>query len=258
MKPTHNKPADTLREQLAASHTPEKINYRLQNKEETSYLKDFVYGAVDGAVTTFAVVSGVAGADLAPQIIIIMGMANLVADGFSMAVSNYLGVKTEKQLHDKTRLQEKMHIAVYPEGEKEEIRQIFAQKGFSGDTLDKAVQIITADKKLWENTMLHEEYGLPPVGSVAWKAALATFIAFLLIGFIPIFPFLWDYFFRFQVSNPFLWSSISTAGAFFLVGAIKSKFVNKPWYTSGFETLLLGGTAALLAYLVGDILEGLV
>lgn len=141
---------DAYRKQLQAAHTPEKIQHRLQHKGRSSYLKDFVYGAVDGAVITFAVVSGVAGADLAPQIVIIMGIANLIADGFSMAVSNFLGVMTEQQLIERTRTQEKAHIRYYPEGEKEEVRQIFASKGFSGKSLERAVQIITSDESQWE------------------------------------------------------------------------------------------------------------
>ncbi|WP_162052544.1 VIT1/CCC1 transporter family protein [Pontibacter pamirensis] len=246
-----------LRQQLKASHTPEKIRQRLAQGQSHSYLRDFVYGAVDGAVTTFAVVSGVVGADLATHIIIIMGMANLVADGFSMAVSNFLGIRSEKQLLEKARLEEKRHIEAYPEGEKEEIRQIYTNKGFSGDILEEAVQIITANKKQWANTMLQEEYDLPLNQVMAWRAALATFTAFLLVGFIPIAPFLWNYLSQYPFTNPFLWSSIGTGGAFFAIGAIKSRFVDKLWYLSGLETLVLGGAAASLAYLIGDLLKGL-
>jgi vacuolar iron transporter family protein len=245
-----------VRQQLAAAHTPEKIRLRLGNTSRHSYLKDFVYGAVDGTVTTFAVVSGVAGADLAPQIVIILGLANLLADGFSMAVSNYLGCRTEEQLLQKARDEEKRHILLYPEGEQEEIRQIFAHKGFAGEMLDQAVAIITADKLRWEETMIKEEYDLPLSAIAAWRAALATFTAFVLLGLIPILPFLINYFFQHPIPSPFLWSSGSTAGAFFAIGAIKSRFVNKPWYTSGLETLLLGGAAAALAFLVGILLKG--
>jgi vacuolar iron transporter family protein len=249
--------ADNLRQQLAAAHTPEKISIRLRNSSRHSYLKDFVYGAVDGTVTTFAVVSGVAGAELAPSIVIILGLANLLADGFSMAISNYLGCRTEEQLVQKARDEEKNHIQVYPEGEQEEIRQIFARKGFEGEMLERAVAIITADKMRWEETMIKEEYDLPYSPIAAWRAALATFTAFVLLGLIPVLPFLINYFFRNPISSPFLWSSLSTAGAFFAIGAIKSRFVNKPWYSSGLETLLLGGAAAALAFLVGILLKGI-
>lgn len=235
---------DYLRQQLATTHTPEEISLRLRARASHSYLKDFVYGAVDGTVTTFAVVSGVAGANLAPQIIIILGMANLLADGFSMAVSNYLGCRTEEQLLQKARAEEKKHILVYPEGEQEEIRQIFARKGFDGDLLEKAVRIITSDRRQWEETMIQEEYGLPLTSVVAWRAALATFTAFVLLGLVPVIPFLGNYFFQNLFPSPFFWSSLGTAAAFFAIGAIKSRFVNKPWYTSGLETFLLGGSAA--------------
>ncbi|MGV3504552.1 MAG: VIT1/CCC1 transporter family protein [Adhaeribacter sp.] len=248
---------EQIRQQLEAAHTPEKISLRLDSKSGHSYLKDFVYGAVDGTVTTFAVVSGVAGASLAPQVIIILGLANLLADGFSMAVSNYLGCRTEEQLLEKARQEEQYHIRHYPQGEEEEIRQIFARKGFEGDMLERVVSTITADKLRWEETMIREEYDLPISPIVAWKAALATFSAFVLLGIIPVMPFLGNYLFRYQLNQPFLWSSVATAGAFFAIGAIKSRFVNKPWYSSGLETLLLGGAAAVIAFLVGTLLKGL-
>jgi len=250
-------PPKNIHQQLDTSYTSGKISRRLEDKAGSNYLKDFVYGAVDGGITTFAIVSGVAGAALAPKIVVIMGLANLIADGFSMAVSNYLGSRTETQLLEKTRAEEETYINIYPEEKKEEIRRIFAQKGFEGDMLERAVQIITSDKTLWVDTLLKEEYDLPASGMIPWKAATATFIAFLLIGFIPVFPFLWNFFSQYQLHNPFLWSSISTGCSFFAVGAIKSKFVSKPWYTSGLETLILGGVAAALAYLVGNFLKGI-
>lgn len=243
--------------QMQAAHTRENIRQRLQNNASHSYLKDFVYGAVDGTVTTFAVVSGVAGAQLSPTIVIIMGLANLIADGFSMAVSNYLGTRTENQLLEKTRAEELRQIRLFPEGEKEEIRQIFANKGFSGEYLEKAVDIITANPSLWADTMLQEEYNLSLYGATAWKAALATFTSFVLIGIVPVFPFLWNWGFGGSFRQPFLWSSIFTGLAFFGIGTIKSRFVGKAWYWSGLETLLLGGGAAVLAYLAGILLKGI-
>lgn len=248
---------EQIRLQLEAAHTPEKINLRLDSESGHSYLKDLVYGAVDGTVTTFAVVSGVAGAALAPQVIIILGLANLLADGFSMAVSNYLGCRTEEQLLHKARKEEQNHIRLYPKGEEEEIRQIFAHKGFAGEMLEQVVATITADTGRWEETMIREEYDLPISSIVAWKAALATFTAFVVLGLIPLIPFLGNYLFRYQLPQPFLWSSLATGVAFFAIGAIKSRFVNKPWYSSGLETLLLGGAAATIAYLVGILLKGL-
>ena len=239
------------RKQLAREHSADRIRDRLQRDSRPDYLADFIYGAIDGTVTTFAVVSGVAGANLSPNVIIILGFANLIGDGFSMAASNYLGTRTDAQLHERAKAREAAEIDVYPEGEREEIRQIFAAKGFTGEQLDLAVQTITSDKQRWIDTMLTEEMGLSLTKRSPLRSASATMSAFLLVGLIPLTPFVIGWLGATQVGTAYLQSALMTAIAFFVVGAIKSRFVEQKWYWSGFETLLIGGAAATLAYLVG-------
>jgi VIT1/CCC1 family predicted Fe2+/Mn2+ transporter len=243
--------SDALRD----SHTPAAIRARLEIGPKHSYLRDFIYGAIDGSVTTFAVVSGVTGAELHPSIVIVLGLANLIGDGFSMAAGNYLGVRAEQQLREHARKQEEIHIADFPEGEREEIRQIFASKGFEGADLERAVHIITADRQRWVETMLREEHGLSLHGPRPIRAALTTFFAFVVVGAIPLLSYIVEALVPQLMTHPFVWSTILTGAAFFVVGAFKSRFVNERWYWAGLETLLVGGMAATLAFLVGMALR---
>jgi len=240
---------------LEADHTPAAIRGRLRRKRPASYLSDFIYGAVDGAVTTFAVVAGAAGANLDDTVVIILGGANLIADGFSMAVSNFLGSRAERQRQERARRQEELHIRLVPEGEREEIRQIFAAKGFEGRDLDRVVEVITSDPELWAETMMREELGFASADRNEFRAALATFVAFLAIGFLPLVVYVYDLGTAGDVAAPFAWSAVMTAIAFVVVGALKSRFVDQTWLRSGLETLVVGGLAATLAYVAGAILQ---
>ncbi len=245
------------RAQLEADHTPAAIERRLRAPVSHSYLRDFIYGAIDGAVTTFAVVCGVQGAGLSVGVVVILGVANLIADGFSMAASNFLGTRVEEQLRHQARRREETHIKTIPEGEREEIRQIFANKGFAGKDLDRAVKIITSDLTQWVDTMLQDELGLPLEGPSPWRAAAMTFVAFVVVGAIPLLAFIADLLVPGGFPAAFPVSVVLTGVAFFVVGALKSRVIGEGWLASSLETLSIGGLAALLAYGIGALLRGL-
>jgi VIT1/CCC1 family predicted Fe2+/Mn2+ transporter len=236
---------------LEIDHLPESIRSRLEQRRH-SYLGDGVLGAIDGTVTTFAVVAGAMGAGFSGIVVIILGFANLLADGFSMAVSNYLGTKSQQQRVAQTRRWEERHIQEIPAGEREEIAQIFARKGFAGDVLERIVETITADRRLWVDTMLTEEHGLQLDGPSPVRAGLATFLAFLLVGLVPLVPFLLP---GLDPSQRFVTSAVATGLAFLTVGVAKGMVLEQPLVRSGLETLLTGGIAAVLAYLVGSWLR---
>ena len=241
---------------LAAEHTPLAVRKRLRRRPSASYLQDFIYGGVDGAVTTFAVVAGVAGAKLDETVVIILGGANLLADGFSMAVSNFLGTRAARQQRERARHEEQRHIRLVPQGEREEIRQIFAAKGFEGRDLERVVEVITSDPELWTETMMSEELGYGSTEPNEFRAALATLAAFLTIGFLPLMVFAYDLAAPGDIDNAFTWSALMTAVAFLVVGAIRSRFVDQAWWRSALETLVVGGLAAALAYAAGAFLQG--
>ena len=167
-----------------------------------SYLGEFVYGAIDGAVTTFAVVAGAAGAGLSPAIVLILGFANLFADGFSMAASNYLSTKSKLE--------------------------VLSKKGHS-----------------------HPEV-------MPMNAAMVTFGSFFVVGFIPLIAYILGYFIDAIKQHQFLIAIVLTALAFAAVGSIRGRVVSKSTPVAALETLILGGAAATIAYLVGAFLRGLI
>lgn len=233
---------------LEAEHSPDAINLRLANKPAHGYLGDAVLGAIDGCVTTFAIVAGAVGAGFSGGVVVILGFANLIADGFSMAASNYLGTKSERERIDNIRLAEDRQIEVLPEGEREEIRQIFVRKGFTGEILEKIVATITANRPLWVETMVREEFGMEITGRAPLRAAVATFAAFVCAGLLPLLPFLVP---DLAAEVRFRISVLLAAVTFALIGVTKGIILQRPIVRAGFETLLIGGGAAVIAYVVG-------
>ncbi len=228
-------------------HSQQEIAARINAPPGRGVLRDVVYGGIDGSVTTFAIVAGVAGAGLSPFVIVALGLANVLADGFSMAAGNYSGTKAELDNIRRIRAIEERHISLYPDGERNEVREILAQKGLSGRVLDEATDAVTANRDNWINLMIEGEYGLGSVDPHPVKAAVATFLAFLVAGMIPLLPFL------LSADSAFAVSAWMTAGVFFSIGAMKSRWSLAPWWRSGAETLLIGGMAASIAYWVGSL-----
>lgn len=160
------------------------------------YLPEFIYGGIDGIVTTFAIVAGVVGAGLNPAIILILGFSNVLADGFSMASSNFLASRAEQRL--------------------------------GGDSSKKP-----------------------------FKTALVTFISFVLLGTAPLISFLFELIFGWFSGKQFLISIILTSLSFVVIGSIKGGITGQNRFRASLETLVIGGIAALVAYVVGSFLHNL-
>lgn len=239
-------------EQLRRDHQLEAIKSRLTQAPETHHLPDAVLGAIDGCVTTFAIVSGAVGAGFSPTVAWVLGLANLLADGFSMAVSQYESLRAQCEFTDRVRRDEEYHIAMVPEGEREEIRQIFTRKGFRGPLLEAVVRIICQDKRLWLDTMLTEEHGLAKLNPSPWRSAAVTLLAFVTVGTVPLLPFALS---GGTMEAKFYWSAVLAAWVFFLIGIVKSKVFGGSLLRGGLRTLVTGGAAASLAYLTGYLLR---
>jgi vacuolar iron transporter family protein len=230
-------------------HSPEAIRARLARGHRPSYVRDWIYGGIDGGVTTFAIVASVVGSGLPRAAILILGVANVIADGFSMAASNFSGTRAEE--HERRQLEsvERRHIDLDPEGEREEIRQIFAANGLGGEDLERVVAAVTADENRWVRMMLAHEYGLASGVRNPWRAASATFAAFTLCGLVPLLPFI------VELQDAFLSAMVLTGVVFFAVGAARSRFSPYSWWRAGAETLAVGSAAAGLAYAAGTLLR---
>lgn len=222
------------------------------------YIAEFVYGGIDGAITTFAVVAGATGAGLNLEVVLILGFANLVADGFSMSVGNYLSTKANRDNYDKHKKIEYWEIENLRDREVQEIREIYEAKGFKGELLDKVVGVITSDKDVWVDTMMKEELELIKDDKTPIRTATMTFIAFVLIGLIPLIAYVFSALFQLPEEYLFQISCISTGIALAIIGNLKSIVTHQNRWRSIMETVALGGIAAVLAYLVGGWLEQII
>lgn len=238
--------------ELIREHHPEMIRKRLSREPDRQNIPDAVLGGIDGCVTTFAVVSGSVGAGFPSSVAVILGFANLFADGFSMAISNYESSKAEQEFIESIKKSEEIHIDEIPEGEREEVRQIFKAKGFKEDILEKIVETITTDRRIWLETMLMEEHGISKTTPRPWQSGWVTFIAFISVGTIPLMPYLVS---PMEMNQQFMTSAFLAGTMFFLIGMLKSLALAKPAFLSGVRTLSTGGAAAALAYFTAYFLR---
>lgn len=227
-------------------------------KKFKEFIGEFIYGGIDGAITTFAVVAGAAGASLNPGIVLILGVSNLLADGLSMSIGDYLSTKSEKENYDQLKAAETIETEKFPEAEKNEIRDIYKAKGFEGELLEQIIDTIISDQNLWVDEIMIGEHGLSEPEKNPLHSAGVTFGSFQIMGLIPLIPYVWAFTFDQPTEGLFFWSSLFTSVAFVIIGFLKS-WVNRRSRLRGIiETVLLGGIAACVAYFVGKWLEAFV
>ncbi len=220
------------------------------------YMNPLVYGASDGIITTFAVVASAMGAHLSPQIVLIMGFANLFGDGFSMAMGDYLSQQTSKKYSKSERQREKWEVEVDPASEKLELVEIYKSKGLEEEKAKDLVDILSSNKDLWVETMMHEELGiLEDENASPFADAIVTFFSFVFFGFMPLVTYILASFIPVFARNTFLTATILTLVTLFIVGALRNVVTNVNWIKSGLEMLLTGSMAAFVAYVVGFLIR---
>ena len=217
----------------------------------TFRLSDVILGGQDGLVNVLGVILGVAAATSDSRIVIAAGLAATFAESISMGAVAYTSTLAENDLYHSEREREYRHIHLAPDVEVEEIRDIYRQKGFDGETLDKIVDVITSNPDVWVNVMMSEEFQMtPPEKSKAISSAILVGFSALIGSFIPLFPF-----FFWTVNLSILLSIIIAALTLFVVGVYKARVtVGKP-FRSGMEMAIIGTLSAMAGYVVGWIFK---
>ncbi|MDF2770597.1 MAG: putative rane protein [Geminicoccaceae bacterium] len=220
-----------------------------------TYIGSMVYGGLDGIITTFAVVSGVAGADLGANVILILGVGNLLADGFSMGVGDYLSTKSEREYYAREARRQAWEIDRFPEGQKVELRTLYARNGYSEEEADQLVAVQTRTKPRWVNAMMTEQLGMLKEEANPLHNAIATFISFVLAGSLPLLVYLIGLATPIAPDTAFRISILLSALALFGLGTAKVFVTRLNPLRSGFEMLVVGGLAAVVAYVIGSLLK---
>jgi len=212
-------------------------------------IRDFILGAMDGIISTVGVVAGVSGATSNNFIVFVAGISAALAEAVSMFFSAYISSKAEKDVFEREKMREEEEVRRIPEAERREIYKIFKAKGFKGKELDMVVKRVTSNKRLWVKTMLVEELGIMPRTYSPLKNAGIVFLGSVLGGLIPLIPFL------IGLQPQFSFSVVISVLVLFIVGSTKSTITQKGWLRSGFESMIAGIIAIIIAYYIGVFLS---
>jgi predicted membrane protein (TIGR00267 family) len=217
----------------------------------TSALADVILGGQDGLVNVLGIVLGIAAATNDPRIVMVAGLAATFAESVSMAAVAYTSTLAETAHYESEREREHRHVRMVPAVERDEIREIYSQKGFDGELLDKIVEKITADEDIWVGVMMAEEHQLIPTSRRdALRSAIVVGIAAVIGSLIPLIPFL------FLSVKTSIWVSLAISSlTLFVVGFYKARTTVGHPGKSGLEMTVIGILSALVGYLVGLLLK---
>jgi VIT1/CCC1 family predicted Fe2+/Mn2+ transporter len=243
------------------AHEPKAIEQAMEKhgSANSQFIGNMVYGGLDGIISIFAVVSGVAGASLSSGVLLILGAANLLGDGFSMGVGAFLSMKSVREYYDRERQRELWEVEHFPEGEKKELEVIYQKQGYPKADAKKLIEIKSRNKTRWVDAMMIEELGMVKDERKPLSAAWITFGSFVVFGLLPLLVYIVDLIFKTGLSTTILFiiSIIFSGVALFGLGAAKYFITQRSPLRSGLEMLIVGGLAAAVAYFIGVLLKPL-
>ncbi len=234
-------------------HYTEDSKYHLFHDphRQASGLSDIILGGQDGLVNVLGVILGVAAATSDPRIVLVAGLAATFAESVSMGAVAYTSTLADADFYEAERAREFRHITEVPHLEKNEVREIYARKGFSGDLLDRIVETITANEDVWVAVMMNEEHQLSPTDRrQAIKSALVVGFSAIIGSLIPLAPFA-----LLPVGDSMWVAVVVTAMVLFFVGAYKARTTVGHPGKSGLEMAVIGTLSALVGYAVGALFK---
>jgi|LauGreDrversion4_2_1035121.scaffolds.fasta_scaffold554252_1 VIT1/CCC1 family predicted Fe2+/Mn2+ transporter len=221
------------------------------------YARPFVFGALDGLATLFALVAGSVGADLSARSMLAVGVGNLIAGALGMGIGEYVSSKADRDVALREEARERWEVENNPEGEIYEMIAIYESKGLSRQDASLVASTLAKYPQFWVEHMMLTEIGMLPADKDENVAigGIVMFISFVLFGSVPLLSY---YFLSFGGLSPFTIATISSTITLFILGAIKSKFVSKPPVTGGMWMMLQGGLCAFSAYCLGDLINSFI
>jgi VIT1/CCC1 family predicted Fe2+/Mn2+ transporter len=212
------------------------------------WLRAAVFGAMDGLVTNIALVAGVGGGGADRQIIILTGMAGLVAGAFSMALGEFASVDTQNDAVANEVEVERREIARHPRAEEAELADMYVEMGLNRGTAESVAREVHADPNLAVRIHITQELGVDPDDQPSpWTAAASSFVCFAVGGIVPLIPFLLG-------SSSLALGLLVGAVGLFVVGALTARFTTRSWWLAGLRQLMFGAIAAGATYLVGALI----
>ena len=230
--------------------TLEEVGKRHRGVSGGSNLRAAVFGINDGLVSNASLILGVAGASANSSVILLSGVAGLLAGAFSMAAGEYVSVRSQREMFEHQIGLERAELAQYPEEEAEELALIYAARGLSREDAQKLAKAIISDPAQALDTLAREELGLNPedLGS-PWGVAIFSFLSFAAGALVPLLPF-----FALSGGRALVISIGVTALALFAVGAAISLFTGRSAVRDGLRMLFIGAAAGALTYAIGKLL----
>lgn len=212
------------------------------------WLRAAVFGAMDGLVTNIALVAGVGAGGAGRQVIILTGMAGLVAGAFSMALGEFASVETQNDAVANEVEVERREIARHPRAEEAELADMYVEMGLNRETAETVAREVHADPKLAVRIHITQELGVDPDDQPSpWTAAASSFLCFAVGGIVPLIPFLLG-------SGSLALGLLVGAVGLFVVGALTARFTTRSWWLAGLRQLMFGAIAAGATYLVGALI----